>query len=86
MSDHPTSPSYEGPGISIRDRLDGCGLYVGRQLDGKSWRAFLFPNHFEPPIEGEIADDPVSAVIRLARKLQELPIEPAPLCAPQTSV
>jgi len=61
--------------ISIRDRLDGCGLYVGKQLDGKSWRAFLFPNRFEPPIEGEIADDPVSAVMRMARKLQALPFE-----------
>jgi hypothetical protein len=57
--------------ISIRDRLNGCAIYIRKKCDG-SWRAFLYPN-LEPYIEGEPANDPVAAVVRLARKLQELP-------------
>jgi hypothetical protein len=57
--------------ISIRDSLSGQALYIRRTFKG-GWCAFLYPN-LEPPIEGETADDPVAAVMRLARKLQELP-------------
>jgi hypothetical protein len=58
--------------ISIRDSLSGRAIQIRKKRDG-TWSAVLFPNG-DQLIEDEYgADDPAAAVMRLARKLQELP-------------
>ncbi len=58
--------------ITIRDSLAGRSIQIRKGvIDGK-WKAYLFPNG-DNILEAESADDPAAAIIRLARKIQELP-------------
>ncbi len=58
---------------SPRERLSGRMIQIRKRFDG-NWEAYLFPNGDGLiSMHGATGNDPVEAIVRLARILQELP-------------
>jgi hypothetical protein len=74
---------------SVRDRLDGQAIYIRKDARTGQWKAFIteYAEHhdhfgFVPMIEfSATAEDPVAAIVRLARDLQKMPGSSTPATA-----
>lgn len=57
----------------VRDRLDGQAIYIRKDARTGQWTAYIAEYHdLIKPLEfSATADDPVAAIVRLARELQQ---------------